>query len=132
MAEPGVLRVVERIGLVAVEEPKAQAAEPALEGPLHLVEEGMLEQAGADEVQQVDVVVARDIDQRQLREVIEDRPPVDEDAALVHLPQLEQVAQDEELAALGANVIDELVQLRACDRPARSYRAGLHRRGEGR
>ena len=72
----------------------------------------MLEKAGADEVHEIDVMVSRDVDQRQLREVIEQLfIKIDEKSGSCSLSELEQIAQDDELARLGADVIEELVEL---------------------
>src|SRR5262249_27081629 len=110
-AEPRVVPRVERVGLVPVEEAIPLPSHLADERPAHAPEEGMLEEARTDEVGEVDVVVARHIGELERGEVVEDLAPLHHEEAEVHLPELEEVAEDEELTALAAHVVDECAHL---------------------
>ncbi len=109
-AEPGVVAGVEGIGLVPVEEAEPPPPELPGERRAHVLEEGVIEEVRADEVGEVDVVVAGHVHGLERGEVVEDLAPLHEEEAEVHLPELEEVAEDEELAPLAAHVIEEGVE----------------------
>jgi hypothetical protein len=48
--------------------------------------------------------------------MIKKRPPMKEDTTRIHLPELEQIAKNDELTPFGADVIEELVEL-SCSSP---------------
>ena len=60
---------------------------------------------------EVGVVVAEYVGGVHLGKPIQQRKVHHDDVAQVHLPELEQVAQDDEFALLAGNIIEEQVQL---------------------
>ena len=109
---PGFSVAAVGIGLVAVEEGEPPAADGLLEAPDLSQEKRMPRHQGrlADERRQGAVVVAHDIDRPHLVQSREQVQVRHDGPAHVGLPEVEQVAQDIELAALGLHVVQELVE----------------------
>ena len=112
LAGAGVQIAAVGVRLVAVEEGEPPAADGLLEGPDLSQEERVARHQGrlANERREGGIMVAHDVNRLHLVQSREQVQVGHNDPARIGPPEVEQVAEDVELAALGLHVVQELVE----------------------